>query len=295
MKKLLFLSALVIGLFACDSKDLYEERNVDPADFVMTETLKVEVKEGMGKEVYYNGNLIYDGNMSLTIDVPKLNVTTRSLGVLDVEDKGNSSFINKKGVLLFEDITNGDNDYNDFVCYIDEVIELKKNGNMPKYNVTVRPIAMGNELPLQFGAEILIDNEVWKDFLISEDVRKDFYNGNKGYEGKGYINTVKGADVIKGKTIEDKNYQANGTIKEFTHVTTNYYIVVNGVKRYACDSSKATLTDNNVPFGLFIPFVESFRYSQEFNSFFIAYPNFMNWVEGRSNEPFKNPNEALLY
>lgn len=297
----LLMLAATFTFVSCSEKDLYngDPKTYTPADFKMTESYDVVVEEGTAKQVLVNGEVVYDGDMSLTIEIPKVGLATRSGGVQEIVTTASGSDkktqIYKKGVLFFEDITDGDNDYNDLVCYIDEMIELKKNENMPKYNVEVTPLAMGNQLVLQLGVDLVVNGEVWKSFLLKEnkDLKELFY----GKGAKGYINTVNGEAHLIGTSFDDKNNKANGTVKEKSKIETNYYIIVEGsdIKRYACDSSNAELTNNKVPFGMFVPGVETFKYAQEFKSFFEAYPNFMNWVDGAKADPFSDPDTSLLY
>lgn len=303
---LLFVLATLLSFVSCDKKDLYEgeiDKEVyTPTDFKMTKSYEVIVPAGKVKEVYIEDELVFSGAGSLTIEVPQTFTATRSMSEYEFDDadKGNSgwTYALKRGMLLFEDITDGDNDYNDFVCNISEKLELKFDKDKiyfdnVKYNVSIDPIAMGNILPLQFGVELIINGALEKDIILADDVRTLFFDGVDGY-----LNTVKGEAAVKGTKQELKDYKANGSFKNNSFVQTNYYIVVNGEKRYTCDSHKAVLTDNGVPFGLYVPFTmtKGFKYAQEFESFFEAYPNFMEWVKSKEyKNPFLNPNESLLY
>lgn len=148
----LLMLAVVFAFVSCSEKDLYEEKNpkvYTPADFKMTQTYEVNVAEGKAKKVYVDGELVFSGNGSLTIEVPKTAIVTRSLNEYELEDadQGNSgwTYAYKRGLLLFEDVTDGDNDYNDFVCNIEEQLELKFNNDKSefdnvKYNVNVSSI-----------------------------------------------------------------------------------------------------------------------------------------------------------
>lgn len=300
MKKIAMLLILVVSLVSCtDDKEFTVK--TDLTQFSLTEKVTIDVKENYTTVVKMNDVILYEGNMPLTIDVPKQLVKTKAAGQLDVDyviEESNGKKFNayKSGVLLFEDVSNGDNDYNDFVCYVDERIEFKGHDNKGvnknlKYNVTIKPLAMGNSLPVSFGVELIVDGRLEKDYLLVSDCRATFYDNLVGY-----INTDYSGEYKIGNTISDKNYQGNGNIEFTSSFATNYYIVVDGGrKRYVCDSSKAAPTDGGVPYGLFIPLATTFDYPLETKSFFEAYPNFMKWVKGENVAPFSDPNTTLLY
>jgi len=303
-----FLFALMATFIfvSCSEKDLYDEEIPEvftPTDFNMMKTYEVNVKEGTAKEVYVDGELVYSGDMSLTIDLPKSAVATRSVNEVVISPGYGEGWttISKKGTLLFEDVTNGDNDYNDFVCTIEESLELKYPNNPGgvyfdnvKYAMTGKTIAMGNTLPLSFGVELVIDGKVAKDIMLASNVREKYFKNIEGY-----LNTIKGEAKVTQNAISHSDNKANGTFSKNSHVSTNYYIIVNGdgVKRYESNSSKAVLTDGGVPYGLFVPSTQTAYkgYSQEFKSFFKAYPNFMKWVKGESDQPFSGANNDYLY
>lgn len=310
MKRVSYLLLMSIFAFiSCDNNDLYTGDNNDAetlSKYVMTESYSVPVQEEHTTTVKFNGEVLYEGNMAIEIQVPKSFVNTRTLTGIETDhewDKGSGSgnganWFNayKKGILMFEDVKVGDNDYNDFICHIDETIEYKTNkgegSNLKLEKLVMTPIAMGNSLPLQFGMEIVIDGKVWKDLNLSTDVRKDFYSSKAGF-----INTDKNSDYTEGTIVSLKNENSANGANITKSFATNYYIVVGGRKHYACDSSKAALTDNGTPFGLFAPQIEidEFVYPWERTEIFEAFPNFQKWVDGASVNPFSNPIDDCLY
>lgn len=313
MKKLLFLMMVAFIASACE-KDLYDEKADEKQlkKFVFTEDFEVPVKEGCITTVTYNGEVLYEGNVAVTIQVPKTDVSTRSDSGLEWHftgaEGGNSTSyyysIMKSGVLLFEDMTDGDNDYNDFVCRVEWQFAVNLNGagnitTLELAKLGVYPLAMGNMLPLSFGFEVVntANNTLIDDIVLYSDVRNEAFDGTKGF-----INTDKELPAFAlgnrnyfpygGHTGSSKTYKPSIRYTEFTY---NFYIAVNGVKRYTADSSKALLTDSKTPFGIYIPNVQSFKYPIEKTSIYEAYPNFKKWLEGQNVAPFVGGVAGLLY
>lgn len=301
----------VVVLASCvNEKNLYEGviPDVPLENYKMTTDFDVPVKDGYKTIVTYDGEVIFEGNYPATIQVPKFSTNlTRSTGldwhfeVYDSSDYDLKKYIT--GILMFEDIVDGDNDYNDFVCYVDIKIhsEMTSQGELtrihiPNFKVTTH--AMGNLLPLKFGIEIInkATGEYIDDIIYFEDIRKECYDGIVGF-----INTVEDGVKVKNKKHENwpaKDYR-DGKLPlpkmDINNLAINFYIVVNGAKHYTADSDKKLATSNNTPYGLFIPNKKNFKYPKETISIFKAYPNFGDWLKGGASNPFVSPNNELLY
>ncbi len=316
MKRILFLLMIVFVAAACE-KDLYDYEAAEEQlkKFVFTEDFEVPVKEGYITTVTYNGEVLYQGNVAVTIQVPKTDVLagTRASGLEwhfdgaeGAPDGNKFGFTTwKNGLLLFEDMTNGDNDYNDFVCFVKTQFRVdmaygdKRITNFHLADLEVFPMALGNTLPISLGFEIIntANNTPIDNIILYKDVRANAFGGKTGF-----INTD--ASLPKVTDLSSSSFSKNYSLSVIGNMqpdqfTFNYYIVVNGEKRYVADSSKALLMDNNTPYGLFIPlnFDErsTFKYPIEKKSIYEAYPNFGKWVEGENVEPFAGGVPEYLY
>ncbi len=331
MEKLVLGSMLLAGLLtACVNQD--EDRYIGNPDakeilskYVMSEKFEVPIQEGKYTVVKQGDDTLYYGNVAVQIDVPKFSVSdTRSTDELKwyyVPDRASgvggdwNYSVTRSGILLFEDLTDGDNDYNDFVCAILETIQFggsPTSRNATLGNIRVKPLAMGNTIPLKFGVEFrkLPDGKLLKDVVITTDVRKDFFKGKEGY-----LNTSDDAIVNFNSEISEKSKPTGDAfLSGFrdNELCVLWYIEVEGVKRYVADSNSNLLsqallqgsaTNDNVPFGLFVPNViqtsalkpVNFRWTKEKMSLFKAYPDFEGWVKGELSTPFGRWNSDLLF
>lgn len=315
MKKILVILILTMNLISCQKEvDLY---NPDVSRYKLTENFVVPIKDGNNTIVMYNGDTLYVGNVSVSIEIPKTSlISTKSIDnklewhfIPNNNDNGTWHYqINRSGILMFEDIPNGDNDYNDFICYFKEQLQVNvdgftnlirtdKNTGLEFSNLEIYPKAMGNSIKIGFGVEIVrVDNgEMIDDILIYGDVRKEAFDNYSGY-----INTSKELDVFplynrntsyfkgKGRRYFPKNLDKNG-------FAINYYILVNNNKYYTANSTKQQINKNRTPYGLYIPNVKSFNYPIERASIFNVYPNFKKWIYGENVDPFYEKNNDLIF
>lgn len=333
MKKMfLLLSVLISGIaISCmdGEKDLYKrEEPKDPKEilegYVMTKKFDVPVTDGYKTIVKLGDEIIYEGNIPMTIDVPKFNTTSTRSNLnltwhqvqLPEDNTGWRAFSRKYGILLFEDMYNGDNDYNDFVCGVVEVINYDGSSKdvftTSVGNIRVMPYALGNTLPLKFGIEFRDGKgTLLNQFSLSEDIRKDYF-GN----ATGFINTTADGTIMKiRRDITESSYPTGAQIAENIKAGDFYalwYIESEGVKRYAADAcifinqgieEDELITNDNVPFGLFVPNVgintstwnTTFKWMTETESIFSGYQNFEGWVKNLNDNPFSSKNENLLF
>ena len=312
---MLVILILIMNFISCQKEvDLY---NPDVSGYKLTEKFIVPIKDGNNTIVIYDGDTIYSGNVSVSIEVPKSNsINTRTANnklewyfIPNNTNTGTWHYqINRNGILMFEDTPNGDNDYNDFICYFKEqfqvnvdgftgLIRTDKNTGLEFSNLEIYPKAMGNSIKIGFGIEIVrVDNqELIDDILIYEDVRTEAFDGFSGY-----INTSKEREIFplynrntsyfKGK---NKRYFPEKLDKNGFAI--NYYILVNNDKYYTANSTKQQITKNRTPYGLYIPNVKLFDYPIEKTSVFEAYPNFKKWVYGGGVEPFNIKQNDLIF
>jgi len=336
-KSTLFLVAALSVFTACENeKDLYEPP-ATPAEivskYVMTEGIEVPIQEGQITIGTMGGEVIYEGNIPMTIQVPKfgMNGLTRAEAITwgyapEIPNSGWYAKYKEWGVLMFEDLTIGDTDYNDFVCGV--VHEIGLNGidgkgkfNASLGNVRVKPMAMGNEIDMKFGVEYRRANgEVIQEIMITEDVRS-FYFGNT----QGYINTQEDGVLMDGIRDLAEKPAPTGTWmpKEVSagDMYTLWFIESQGIRRYAANAGTEVamsmdlmkgdvITNDGVPFGLFIPdsglankpgdtnnqpWKPAMYWAKETKSIFEAYPNFKPWTEGKTANPFAGAKTELLF
>ena len=271
MKKILVILILTMNFISCQKEvDLY---NPDVRRYKLTENFVVPIKNGNNTIVMYNGDTLYVGNVSVSIEIPKTSlISTKSIDnklewhfIPNNNNNGTWHYqINRSGILMFEDIPNGDNDYNDFICYFKEQLQVNvdgftnlirtdKNTGLEFSNLEIYPKAMGNSIKIGFGVEIVrVDNgEMIDDILIYGDVRKEAFDNYSGY-----INTSKEIDIFplynrntsyfkgKGRRYFPKNLDKNG-------FAINYYILVNNNKYYTANSTKQQINKNRTPYGLY--------------------------------------------
>ncbi len=322
---------LAVMLSACinNDEDLYQgnpNAKEIMSEYVMTSAFEVPIEEGSYTVVKYGDDTLYYGNVAMEIDVPKFSmavnraadeelkwyfVPKRAAGV----GTDWSYTVTRSGILLFEDLTDGDSDYNDFVCALVETVNFggsPNSRNATLSNIRVKPLAMGNTLALKFGVEFRwkTDGRLLKDVVVAEDVRKNFFGGKTGY-----INTTDDAIANFNKDISEKaNATGSAYLSGFkdNELCVLWYIETAGVKRYVADSQsnllsqdllKGSATDSNIPFGLFVPNVieavtmkpVKFKWTKEKASLFQAYPDFGSWLKGEVNSPFGRSDNSKLF
>ena len=150
--------------------------------------------------------------------------------------------------LVFEDSIVGDYDYNDLVLNI--CIDNTTSAKSPTLNdyigkLFVRPIACGSTKKIGFGMQI---GKNGKEILLTEDVRKDFFNGTEGF-----INTGKWQKEIMKFDVKEV-YTQNSWLSDIY-----FFIQVGGTRLYAANANlkdKIVLDDHKCPYGMLITSVD---------------------------------------
>ena len=206
--------------------DVYVEPNME--QYKLTTEWTVPVQDGSITVVEYNGEVIYEGNVPMKIDIPKENYSsTRSIEGLDWHyvangdlNPGNPYYTSSRdGILMFEDSPNGDNDYNDYICYFREMFSVYLKGDKIDHilfhKLDVFPKALGNTKSISFGVELVNVNsgDMIADIIIYEDVRKEAFDG-----ATGFINTYKNVPEYPlnskfDKVITNKTYRPENDLK----------------------------------------------------------------------------------
>ncbi|MDL2277091.1 LruC domain-containing protein [Parabacteroides sp. OttesenSCG-928-G07] len=339
MKKLVFLFTLALSMsffFSCEKSDIYnpsgdgDEKLEEAKDILkaysLTNQYDVVVKEGYNTLVMIGEDTVYYGNLPALVDIPKT-VETKSSNVMEVlyvpkTDDINFGYISQWGMLLFEDVPQGDCDYNDLVVEFTATVGSRKDtwvngkpnpGNLYhlQFDGYVTAVAKGGGLPLQFGFEIreIESGTVVYEKILTGNVGNDFFPGTTGF-----INTYKDFPFVLGEKL---NFRDTEILKEINgSIGYNWFIVVNG-QRYYTSGAYSFLKDksglkydeliltNGRPTGLLVPNVNRnilipgtknfFRWPIENQAIWNAYPQFNNWVDGKTNNPFAEQELDLLY
>lgn len=314
MKKLLITLAVLPAFMACNT-----DRYVEPGSneylnscidkYKTTETFNVPIKEGHVTVVKHDGATLYEGNMPVTINIPSIKAGEVSRGADEIEcfyiyEPSTNRYYDsyRRGLLLFEDLPEGDNDYNDFICEIEDHIYIHaKAWDSSDYDVTFkkmsyRLVALGNTIPLTFGIELRKkDGTLILEKIIAEDVRADMANGDAGYIHTTGEQAITEADLNK---YPVKEITFDPIVLDDNTVGLNYFIIANGKKHYTTEAAQYLKTSgvsynevlgkNDTPFGMFLlgQNKEHFAWPLEGKAIWEAYPSFTDWLNGKTNAPF---------
>lgn len=339
MKKLVFLLS-ALSLMACNKNEDNENVEVKETSIpagAFYKSVEVDVPAGQKAEVYVGGVKTSEicGPTSTEVLVPANAMAVDGLRkAVDMNELTYevrfASFSGAAGdvhtmqsTIAFEDLREGiDGDYNDFVVDVRSVMQLvDKEGDLV-VNVEwqkITPIAMGAEYDMAFGCKIaLFKGEKLirqQDVVISEDVRKDYFNGTIGL-----LNTEVGGLTVETTpvvTMDEDVVTFYGVNKNEVTCHLIYYIDVKntGWRHYAI---AAAGTANNNSFdlssldgallgdgvnqdvehalGLYMPSDVDFAYPIEKMSIFDAYPDFKTWLANPEGDPFRtNVNLEKVY
>ncbi len=174
---------------------------------------------------------------------------------------------------MFEDTRSGDYDYNDLI------IHVRNLHSWNKLQIDIQPIALGSQKVIKLGCVIGNDKS---EHIISEDVRKDLFGGEKGF-----INTQSDLQPVC-YSLErrldhelEKGKDEYASIAWFIEVDDNRYFAINADAEY---SDYDLLNEEGMPYGLVVYGLNgshgTFAYAEEKISLFEAYPDFKNWING---------------
>jgi len=171
MKKLILLLLAPLFLLSCVDKTT-EENQYDLKKITSFEIRTLPIQEGLTTIAYYNGDIIAESNVEIPYFYPKNGEVTfeYTTTTKDSEDP----FSAMSTILCFEDLENGDDDYNDFICKMDVKYIYSPNGKyINNIELKVLPIAQGGSLDLGFN----ISCPLAKNASFTTNVRQDFFDG----------------------------------------------------------------------------------------------------------------------
>lgn len=283
MKKILLLITLAFFGVSCINED-FESMKLDLDNLSpFTEEL-APIQEGKTTLIYADNKLICETKVPTNYYMPKGAIRTIDYKI-NKKDAIFSGWDTYQFTAAFEDTRNGDNDYNDFVCFITRnKIEI---GSWPNYSVKItmyiQPIAFGAGTVLQFGMT-LPDG---RDTIFTNNIQRDLFPGTTGF-----VNTTDVTDVY---FTADTNHIIKFTYIQPGRVSASYpfhpfiinqsgeklYVALNGKKNDIKDYlSIASVT--GYPLG--IATSGAFFYPLEKVNIATCYPGFNSWVTGNKSE-----------
>lgn len=301
MKKIILLLLAPLFLLSCVDKPT-EENKYDLKKITSFEVKTLPVKEGFTTIAKLDGEIIAQASEAIPYFHPKFGEVTFEYSPII---KGNTlePFASMSMLLCFEDLTNGDDDYNDFVCKIDMVYYYKNKNKVDSVKLNVLPIALGGSLNLGFAVNCPNNRKI----IFANDVRQSLFNNVTGY-----INTSSDNALLTNLTtythvIEYQNGVAGNLTVDanLDYLNIDPYITVNGREIHVVltqPSSNVSYDDyvngQGRPYGLAIhPKTTSngvtkyFRYPMEKINIRTAYPNtFQAWLDGNTTYfDYSNP------
>lgn len=263
---LLALASIVLWSSSClklqrpDNSEKEAEIAQAMEKFVMADYVTVEVPAGKIAVVTQKGTndtiAVLPTTASILAPCSYTPAETKALGDPSIDIKivspAGFSLDDKKYwayyTLVFEDSIVGDYDYNDLVLNI--CIDNTTSAKSPTLNdyigkLFVRPIACGSTKKIGFGMQIGKNGE---EILLTEDVRKDFFNGTEGF-----INTGKWQKEIMKFDVKEV-YTQNSWLSDIY-----FFIQVGGTRLYAANANlkdKIVLDDHMCPYGMLITSVD---------------------------------------
>lgn len=281
MKKvLLLILAITVIVSAC--------KEVDPESYkINLENLspfiekKAPVKEGFTTIIKADTTIICQTNIEMNYFLPKGKSQTIEYipSKKSVVYGGWSSY---HFTACFEDTRNGDNDYNDFACFITVIQDFWLTNNTSKLVFYVQPLAYGAGTNLQFGIT-LPDG---RDTMITNNVRRDFFPGTTGFVNTvnpkdefyqtGDINHIKKYEFILPGNANNINFRIHPFI--INESGDKLYVALNGY--YIPADYTSIVSTTGYPLG--IATEGAFAYPKEKENINNCYSNYNNWVLGNN-------------
>lgn len=283
MKKLLLLLAITSIATSCINED-FESLKLD-LDNLSPYTEKItQIKEGQMTRIYADDKLICETSVPTSYYLPK-GAIERIEYVPNKKDVTFSGWDTYQFTAAFEDTRSGDNDYNDFVCFITrDKVEI---GAWPNWSAQItmyiQPIAYGAGTVLQFGMT-LPDG---RDTIFTDNIQRDLFPGTVGY-----VNTT---DVTNVYFTGDTNHIIKFTYTQPGRSSASYpfhpfIINQSGERLYVALNGKKNVVRNYLSlagvagYPLGIATSGAFFYPLEKINISTCYSGFNNWVVGNSSE-----------
>lgn len=180
----MLLVIAIIGV-SCMSEDMdstkLDLKHLDPFVEKMA-----PIKDGMKTVISVDGKIICETTIEMPYLVSKGKTATIEYQPVTKSGYENGGYATQQFMAMFEDTRNGDNDYNDFVCYITVTddftstwnLQTNKNDIVDRLTVYVQPLALGATKSFKFGIKFA-NGEIW--MATPTSVRTDFFDGRTGF------------------------------------------------------------------------------------------------------------------
>ena len=267
MKRVLLAIALVmtvLGSWSCNKFDEMKKADQDEIletleTFVMTQNCTIDVPDGKIAVVTMKDTddtlAVLPMTASIMVPCSFNSVQTKAKGdpsytVEYITPKGETLQSNKfiydtYFTLAFEDSRIGDYDYNDLVlnfCLDNRAPSGKKTYTTDDFHgqLIVNPIALGSTKIIGFGIRV---GENGEDILLTDNVRRDFFEGREGFINTGLWQ--KNVMTFDTKVIYEQDKWLGDLF---------FFIEVDGQRFYAVNTSNndKMLDDNRCPYGILI-------------------------------------------
>jgi hypothetical protein len=297
MKKIILLIVIPFFLFSCVDKPKDEEK-YELQNITSFEIKNLPITEGYTTIARLDGEIIAKSSDSIPYFHPKFGqVTFEYVPISKPPHPEPTSYSYMSMILSFEDLTDGDDDYNDYVCKLDVTYIYKDNNYIDSIQLKVSPMANGGTL--QLGFAIKCPNNYIKTF--TNNVSQDFFNGAS------YTNTQSNQPLYTNVTTQSFTVKYKpgfaGTLRvdAADAYDIDPYIIVGGREVHVVLTKplSSVLYNEYVstlgrPYGLAIPPKNGsiyYRYPLEKKNIRTAYPNaFQSWLDGNSTYfDYSNP------
>lgn len=282
MKKILILLITLFVITSCINDDDFKTQQADLKNIAPFIEKTAIIKEDYLTIIKSNEDTIVVTRLPIKYSFPKGTKETILYRPLSIQkiDMPYGLDIHQYTV-AFEDTRNGDNDYNDFVCFITR--QKEEIGNWPEWTVKItmyiQPIAFGAGTTLQFG--MTLPNGI--DTIFTNNIQRDMFPNTTGF-----VNTTDVTDIYE---TADTNHIIKYTYYQIgrSYQTYNFHpFIINssGEKFYAITNSHSIGSTTNIlsitgyPMGIATP--GAFLHPMEKINIVNGYSGFNNWIMGNS-------------
>jgi hypothetical protein len=304
MKKIILLLLAPLFLLSCVDKPK-EDVKYKLKNITSFELKKLPIKEGYTTIAKLNGDVIAQSSDSIPYFYPKF----AKQGDVTFEYVPNDAktapapLSTMSMLLCFEDLTDGDDDYNDFICKMDITYYFQNNNKIDRIEIKVLPIAHGGSLQLGFAVNCPKNQTINFSDNISEDLFSNAIGSNTNINEQIYTNLS-----TYSQEIIYQHVPGNLNITDPEAYEIDPYITVNGRQVHIVLTNALSsvnyneyVNDQGRPYGIAIPpktnyngVIKYFRYPMEKINIRTAYPNtFQNWLDGNATYfDYSNPVES---
>ncbi len=293
MKKIFLLLIIAIFSISCISNFDFKPFNIANLDPYIEKT--APIKQDTITIIMADSIEICRTTVPLNYLFPKGATETIKYIPNDAKNYMNGGYDTYQFTACFEDTKMGDNDYNDFVCFITTIkTQDWSDWRNPKVTMTVyvQPLALGATKQLQFGIDFSNGNR----WLATNDIRRDFFDSTIGFINTAPVtwSTPLSSLFLTKDTSHIMRHSITLPISNSSSQRINPFIISGNDTIYLALEShnNESFNYNNMvghsgyPYGIAID--GAFSYPYEFTNIATCYPGFTNWLEGNNDNIGKN-------